>query len=245
MTCGPELASLSTMTGSRVLRAAFAGAMLFALGGQSHAQAPAAPTDAQKTLLGSWEFSNADRDKRCTVTFKPDAAVVGMKVEFDRGCTAQFAFVKDIAGWTVEHDFLRLMDAKGKSVIEFNEVENGIYEAPRPGEGILFIQSAAAAGPAPRTVDEMAGEWTVMRGGKAICSLTLGKTGAGEDVFALRVHPGCDGFVTRFGPVSWAMDRSEMVLNSARGQSWRFEEGEQGRWQRVPETANPVTMVKK
>ena len=35
-------------------------------------------------MLGTWEFSNADRDKTCTVTFKDDARAVGYRVEFDK-----------------------------------------------------------------------------------------------------------------------------------------------------------------
>ena len=72
----------------------------------------------------------------------------GMRAEFDKACAAKFPFVREIAAWTLaENDFLRLIDAKGGSVLEFNEVESGVFEAPRPGEGILFIQNAGAGGP--------------------------------------------------------------------------------------------------
>ena len=65
-----------------------------------------------------------------------------------------------------------------------------------------------------------------MRGtGKPICALTLSNTAAGDE-FAVRVQPPCDPVVTRFGPATWQMDRGEIVLQSARGQTWRFEEGE-------------------
>jgi hypothetical protein len=49
----------------------------------------------------------------------------------------------------------------------------------------------------------------------------------------------------RFAPATWQMDRGEVVLRSADGQSWRFEETEGGRWRRIPETANPILMVRK
>src|SRR6476661_469415 len=113
------------------------------------AQAPApALNDAAKAQVGTWEFSNADRDKRCTITFRADTGPAGMKVEFDRACAGQFPFVRDVAAWSLkEGDFLRLLDSKGKPVLDFSEVESGIFEAPKPGEGILFIQSASAAGP--------------------------------------------------------------------------------------------------
>lgn len=251
------------MLGSRTLAAA--GLALWALGapalGQpapSVQQGPAAPqgpsaqpgsVDAAKAMVGSWEFSNADRDKRCTITFKADAGGPGnpgMKLEFDKDCANVFPFIGEIAGWTLaENDFLRLLDAKGKPVLEFSEVENGMYEAPRPGEGILFIQSAAAAGPAPRPAEQMTGDWDVVRGtGKPICTLTLTTAAAGQEL-ALKVKPGCDAYVVRFAPTSWQMDRSELVLKGARGVSWRFEEGDDpATWQRVPEGPEAVLLVK-
>jgi Protease inhibitor Inh len=206
----------------------------------------APPPAAPRILAGTWEFSNADREKVCTVTFRADAGKGHNKVEFDPGCAARFPFIKDVARWSyAENDFLRLLDAKGESVLEFSEVEGGIFEAPRPGEGILFIQSAASLGPAPRTAVQMAGEWTIVRrAGKPICTLTLSDTAAGDE-FVVRVQPRCDAFVTRFAPVTWQMDRGELVLKSAGGQSWRFEEGDDSKWHRLPATVDPVLIVRK
>ena len=36
--------------------------------------------DSAKAVIGSWEFSNADRDKICTATFKSDPSKLGFKV---------------------------------------------------------------------------------------------------------------------------------------------------------------------
>ena len=207
------------------------------------------PTEAAKALIadGPWDFVNAERDKTCTVTFRADPSPHGMKVEFDRACAGHFPFVRDVIAWTLtEGDFLRLLDAKGQAVLEFSEVEAGVYEAPRPEEGILFIQSAGAAGPPPRTADQMAGEWVVTRGaGTTICTLTLTTTAAGDD-FAVTVRQPCDAFVRGFGPTTWLMDRDELVLKSARGQAWRFEEGDdEDTWRRIPETADPVLVKRK
>jgi len=206
----------------------------------------AAPNDAAKAMAGgSWEFSNADRDKRCTVVFKTDAATVGMRLDFDKGCAGLFPFIKEIVGWTIaENDFLRLLDGKGKPVLEFSEVESGMYEAPRPGEGILFIQTAAAVGPPPKEADQMVGDWALVRGaGKTLCTLTLVNAPAGPDL-ALKLKPGCDVLVTRFAPTAWQMDRGELVLKNARSQTWRFEEGDAGAWQRVPEGPQPLLLVR-
>ena len=215
-------------------------------GAMAQAQTPApALGDSAKALIGSWEFANADRDKRCTITFRADASPAGLKVEFDRPCAGVFPFVRDVAAWSLnEGDFLRLLDAKGKSILEFSEVESGIYEAPKPGEGILFIQNASAAGPEPRTAAQMAGEWTIQRNGRQICALTLSNTAVGEE-FAVRVKQPCDQLVTRFGPTTWSVERGELIMKAARGQIWRFEEGDEQAWRRVPETADPMQLVKK
>jgi hypothetical protein len=76
------------------------------------------------------------------------------------------------------NDFLRLLDAKGETVLEFSEVESGIFEAPRPGVGILFIQNATAPvrrrapRPGRRRLDVMRGAGT----GRPICQLSLSRT---------------------------------------------------------------------
>jgi hypothetical protein len=204
------------------------------------------PPATPKTMIGSWEFSNADREKICTITFRNEPTKVGKRVDFDPACSTHFAFIHEIAGWRLnDNDFLRLLDAQGNSILEFSEVESGIFEAPKPGEGILFIQNASSLGPAPKTAEQVTGEWTMIRRtGRAVCALTLSNTAVGEE-FAVRVHPGCDATVARFAPATWQMDRGEIVLRSAGGQAWRFEEGDDGKWQRVPATSIPILMVRK
>lgn len=219
-------------------------ALLAASCGEAVAQTPEV-TEAAKALAGVWEFANADRDKVCTITLRADPAGSVLRLEFDRTCTAKFPFVTQVAGWSLaENDFLRLIDANGSSLLEFSEVESGVYEAPMPGEGILFIQKANAAEPQPRTAADVSGEWTVVRGSKPICTLTLSSTAAGDD-FAVRVRPPCEGLVTRFAPATWQLDRGELLLKPAKGQLWRFEEQDATTWQRVPATADPVLLVRK
>ncbi|RAI45552.1 AprI/Inh family metalloprotease inhibitor [Rhodoplanes roseus] len=207
---------------------------------------PPGPSEAARTVAGTqWEFSNADRDRRCAVSFRTDAAgSVGMKIDFDKGCAGIFPFLRDAAAWTLgEHDFLRFVDARGKAMLEFSEVEQGLWEAPKPGEGILFLQTVASLKrPAP-SVEEMAGQWSLTRGGRTLCPVTLAATPAG-DGFALRLGANCDAAITRFAPTAWSMDRDELVLAGARSQTWRFEETEPKTWQRVPETRDPILMVK-
>jgi hypothetical protein len=204
--------------------------------------APAAP----RTMIGTWEFSNADREKICTITFRNDATKVGKRVEFDPACATNFPFTRDVAGWQLNpNDFLRLLDAQGNPLIEFSEVESGIFEGPKAGEGILFVQNPSDLGPPPKTAQQITGEWSVIRRtGRAICALSLSDTASGEE-FVVRVNPPCDATILRFAPATWQVDRGEIVLRSANGQAWRFEEADNARWQRVPVTANPMLMVRK
>ena len=145
------------------------------VGGAAFAQSPPTLGNSAKAVIGTWEFSNADRDKICTATFKSDPASVGFKVEFDKNCVNLFPLIADVGGL----DFSRQrsaasLDAQRKSLVEFSEVEDGIYEAPTPGSGVLFLQNAAAAGPPPKPPGEVAGDWAIVRGnGAPLCRFTL------------------------------------------------------------------------
>jgi hypothetical protein len=117
------------------------------LAAAAHAQS-ATLGDSAQGILGSWEFSNAGRDKVCMATFKDRRIAAGFKVEFDADCGNLFPLVRNVAAWVFpENDLLRLVDAQGKSLVEFSEVESGLYEAPTPGVGVLFLQSPNAPKP--------------------------------------------------------------------------------------------------
>jgi hypothetical protein len=51
--------------------------------------------------------------------------------------------------------------------------------------------------------------------------------------------------MTRLNPSVWRLDKGELVLASANGQVWRFEEREPQKWWRVPEGVDPVVLQKK
>ncbi len=202
--------------------------------------------EAAKALAGSWEISNADHDKICVVELKSDAAGTGFRLDFNRAtCTIDFPPLKEAAAWSLLGDnIVRIVDAKGKISFEFNEVENGMYESLRPGQPLTFLQSAAAAAAATRSVDQMIGDWNVLRGdGAPICTITLSaKANASE--LPLQVKPGCDAAITRFAPVTWQIERGELILRSARGQVWRFGDDE-GTWRIVPQEPDPLMLTRR
>ena len=221
-----------------------AGLAAICLAGAARAQ-PASLGESAKAVIGTWEFSNADRDRICSVTFKADRAPGGFKVEFDANCANLFPLVSSVAAWKYpENDLLYLLDAKGKSLVEFSEVEDGIFEAPTPGVGVLFLQSSASAGPPPKSPEQVAGNWAIVRSsGAPLCQLTL-STAAVQDGLALTVKPGCDPAIARLNFGLWRIDRDELMLVPGRGSPWRFEEVDTNTWRRVPETADALTLVR-
>lgn len=207
-------------------------------------RAQVAPNDAEKAMTGDWELSNAERDKTCPVTFSTDKAGTSFKVQLDAKCGELFPLLKDVAGWKYpDNDLLRLMDGKGKSLVEFSEVESGIFEAPTPGLGVLFLQHPGDAGPPPKPPEELAGDYAITRGGKTLCTLALTTT-ASDDGMTAAAKPGCDPAIVRQGFFKWRIDRDELMISPARGNPWRFESVDDKTWQRVPEQPNPYRLVK-
>jgi hypothetical protein len=210
------------------------------------AQTPSAPTlgDSAKAMLGAWEFSNAERTKTCTATFKRDVSKLGFKVEFDSNCANLFPLVNNIAAWRFpDGDDLFLLGADGRPLAEFSEVETGIYEAPTPGVGVLFLQAPGTAGPVQKTPQDMVGIWAVTRAGVTVCTLTFLASPQGEG-FALTVEPGCDAALAALEFTQWKIDGSELSLTPARGSSWRFVETEGGNWQRLAQGRDQVSLVR-
>jgi len=213
--------------------------------GFAHAQTPGSLNESAQRVVGSWEFSNADRDRVCTANLKSDPVRGGYKVEFDANCANLFPFVRDIIAWKFpDNDLLYLLDAQGKSIVEFSEVEDGIFEAPTPGVGVLFLQNAAAAAAPPKPPEQVTGDWAIVRkAGTPVCQLTLALTAAG-DGFAVAVKPGCDPALVRLNFTQWRIDRDELILVPARGNPWRFEEVDGNSWRRVPESADQTMLVR-
>src|SRR5207247_10858481 len=100
----------------------------------------------KKDMVGQWELSTTERSKTCVVTLKGDATAQGLKLELEPACAAALPFTKDITAWNVQGlDIVRLQDSAGAPVIDFTEVESGIFEGLRQGEGIYILQNLAAA----------------------------------------------------------------------------------------------------
>src|SRR5450759_818632 len=163
-----------------------------------------------------------------------------------KGCAAALPFTKNITTWSIKGlDIVRLQDATGASVIDFTEVESGIFEGLRQGEGIYILQNLAAARSLAKSMDQMIGDWAMVRGnGRPICGLTLTNTETTPDNLAVYLKPRCDPAVAAFNPTVWRLERGELLLMSAKGEVWRFEADDNAQWRLVPDTADPLIMLR-
>jgi hypothetical protein len=138
-----------------------------------------------------------------------------------------------------------MQDAAGQPVIDFTEVESGIFEGLRTGEGVYILQNLAAARSLAKSMDQMIGDWSMVRGnGRPICGLTLTNTEATGDNFQVFLKPKCDPAVAAFAPTEWRLERGQMILTSKAGESWQFEADDNAQWRRVPDTADPLIMLR-
>jgi hypothetical protein len=200
----------------------------------------------KKNMIGQWELSTTERSKTCVVTLKPENTAQGLKLELEPSCAAALPFTKDITGWNVKGlDIVRLQDATGESVIDFTEVEAGILEGVRSGEGVYILQNLAAARSLAKSMDQMIGDWAMVRGnGNVICGLVLTNTDAGNDNFQVFLKPKCDPTVAAFAPKQWRLERGQILLMSEKGETWRFEADDNAQWRLVPDSADPLIMLR-
>jgi Protease inhibitor Inh len=212
-------------------------------------QAPVRSEDAstlKKDMIGQWELSTTERSKTCVVTLKSDTTPQGLKLELEPGCAAALPFTKEITAWNIAGlDIVRLQDAAGQPVIDFTEVESGIFEGLRQGEGIYILQNLAAARSLAKSMDQMIGDWAMVRGnGQTICGLTLTNTEAGQDNFQVFLKPKCDPAVEAFAPTQWRLEHGQMLLMSKTGETWQFEADDNAQWRQVPDSADPLIMLR-
>lgn len=200
----------------------------------------------KKGMIGQWELSTTERSKTCVVTLKGDSSPHGLKLELEPGCAASLPFTKDIAAWTVAGlDIVRLQSATGEPVIDFTEVESGIFEGRRENEGIYILQNLAEARSLAKSMDQMIGDWAFVRGnGQTVCGITLTNTEVPPDNFQAFLKPKCDPAIAGFKPEVWRLDHGEILLISAAGETWHFQADDNAQWRLVPDTANPLILVR-
>jgi len=200
----------------------------------------------KKEMVGQWELSTTERSKTCVVTMKTEGAAQALKIELEPACAAALPFTKEIVAWSIKGlDIVRLQDSAGQPVIDFTEVESGIFEGLRQGEGVYILQNLAAARSLAKSMDQMIGDWQMVRGnGRQVCGLTLTNTETTADNFQVFLKPKCDPAVAAFGPVQWRLERGQIILMSKTGDAWQFEADDNAQWRRVPDSADGLIMLR-
>ena len=221
-------------------------ALLAAIAAASPARSQDAAT-LKRDMIGQWELATTDRSKTCVVTLKSDVTPQGLKLELEPGCAAALPFTRDIIAWSIKGlgDIVRLQDAAAQPVVDFTEVETGIFEGMRTGEGIYILQNLVAARSLAKSMDQMIGDWAMVRGdGQTICGLTLTNTEATADNFQVFLKPKCDPTIAAFAPTQWRLDHGQILLMAASGETWQFEADDNAQWRRVPDRADPLIMLR-
>lgn len=218
-------------------------AMLMAWGPAASAQDASA---LKKNMIGQWELSTTERSRICVVTLKNETVPQGLKLDLEPGCAASLPFTKDIAAWTVAGlDIVRLQTAAGEPVIDFTEVESGILEGRREHEGIYILQNLAEARSLAKSMDQMIGDWAFVRGnGQPVCGITLTNTEVPPDNFQAFLKPKCDPAIASFRPEVWRLEHGEILLMSAGGETWHFQADDHAQWRLVPDSANPLILMR-
>jgi hypothetical protein len=221
----------------------FALLTLVASVGAAPAQAPV--SDAAKAMVGAWEISNAARDRTCPVSFVLDAGAGGFKLDLDQSCGTVFPSLKDLVAWTMgPNDAVRLIDSKGAIILDFNEVESGMYEAERKGEGLYFMRTQAAIRAATVSPEQVFGEWALLQEfEKPLCKLTLANAPAGGDSYKIIIKPACQAPIANFGLATWRLEGGELVLTGRAG-AWRFSESDATTWERIPPSTDPLVLMR-
>jgi hypothetical protein len=202
------------------------------------ASADAQESGAARALASNYQLADALGERKCPILLEAKSAPGGFALSFDRtACRAAFAHLADVAAWQpAPAGGINLVTAKGLVITEFSEGVGGVYEAIRENDGVYFLTNLRIADTSETKIDDIAGEWNLSRpDGPAICKLTLTKEVAGNNRFAIRLAPGCDGAITAFGPVSWQLSNGDVVLYSKESDVIRLGRNEEGVWARVPD----------
>ena len=203
--------------------------------------------DEVRQLAGAFELTDAEGHRRCAIALDAKPQGAGFALSFDKpACIAALPFLSSVVAWSRgPASAIRLIDGAGRVVAEFGETEDGLYEMVRSGEGVFFLSHAGSNEPDDLNPGDLVGAWAFARQpGKAICKVTLTEEPADEDNYRLTLATGCDQGVTTFGPVSWRIEKTDIVMVSGKGDQLRFERTEDKVWRKVPEAGKPLLLTR-
>lgn len=231
----------------KMIRTQFVAALAFLLLAGS-AAAQNADTEAVRALASNYQLADASGERKCPVALEVKAAPGGYALAIDRAtCTPLFGYLAEVTAWKpAPAGGIYFVGSGGMIVAEFTEGVGGVYEAIRERDGVYFLANLHFADPAaaPQTAD-MLGEWNLSRpNGPALCRITLLEAPVAEERYGIKTASNCDGAITAFGPVSWQLDRGDLILFSAKDERLRFGRNDDGIWAKVPDRPRPLLMTR-
>ncbi len=215
--------------------------------GQAPSGAPKLDLAAIRALAVNYELSSADGTRKCSIAL--DARPLGASFALNlnrQACGSMFGFMNEVNAWQPGvAGAILLVGANARVIAEFTEGVGGIYEALREGDGVYFLANLQFVDPANRVqAADVFGEWNFSRpGAGVICRATLTDQVAGEELFTVKLQPKCDAAIEKFAPVAWKLQRGDLLLLSASGESLRFERQENV-WNRVPDKPRPLQLTR-
>jgi hypothetical protein len=231
------------------MRATVSWFMLLASTLAAAAQQPPAVDPADlRALAANYQLSNADGERKCPITLDPEPAGPGFTLKYEReACVKLFAFLAEVRAWRPgPAGSIRFVRQDGRMIAEFTEGVDGEYEAIREGDAVYFLANLQFVDPKELAQPaDVIGDWTVARpNGPPLCRLHFSDQPSQDEGYQLRVEPGCDPALASFAPVSWRLDRGDVVLQSQTGDKLRFGRREGGGWAKVPERPGPLVMTR-
>ncbi|MDF2996674.1 MAG: hypothetical protein K0R27_2311 [Xanthobacteraceae bacterium] len=198
-------------------------------------------------LAAAYQLANADGDRVCPMTLKPDPAGAAFAVAFDKAaCGEAIPFAGDVVAWTPgPGDSIRLLGTKGALIAEFTEGVGGSWEALREGDGVYFLTNPSLADAKQTQPGDLYGGWDASRtAGQPVCRMEFTDESTDDGSFRLALSAGCDVGIVRFAPLAWRIERGDLVLANAKGETLRFALQEEGGWAKVPESNRPLLLTR-
>ncbi|MFG1465497.1 protease inhibitor Inh/omp19 family protein [Xanthobacter sp. DSM 24535] len=206
---------------------------------------PALRAQAEQAA-GTFVLTSADGERKCPLTLKTDPAAPAFSLVFDGMACAGIGFMQQVTAWTPDSSgSIRMLNAQGRLVVEFDQATAGNYEALREGDGVYFLASPTSTDESNVRVEDMLGAWDLARtAGAPICHVTFLEDPVPGGGRGLRLGTPCDAAITQFGPVSWSIEGGNVLMASGSGTPLRFARQEDGNWAKVPERGRPLLLLR-
>ncbi len=124
-------------------------------------------------LAGAWQIVPVDGSLACTVTLGLEPARGGWRAKPDALCATYAPAAAQAAAWTFE-DGMRLLDAKGATLMRFEEDETALPASPSVAAPQFFLVPAIKGFERLRQPGEWEGPWQFTAKGQKPCILQFG-----------------------------------------------------------------------